>query len=93
MINLTVRNIPDAIIKKIRVLSEIGKRSLNNEILVILEKGLAQELKNKQNRFLSKETQIKLWNKLSGSWKDNRSTKKIIDDIYENRTNRKYKSL
>ncbi len=87
MINLTVRNIPDEIIKKIKTLSELDKRSLNNEILIILEKGLFNEIKNKKVIKISKETQINIWKKLAGLWEDKRSTKEILDDIYKNRSN------
>ena len=86
MINLTVRNIPDEIIKKIKTLSQIDKRSLNNEILIILEKGLCNEIKNRNKIKISKETQINMWEKLSGLWEDKRSTKEIVEDIYSNRS-------
>ncbi len=42
--NLTIRNIPDEIIEKIRTLSQIEKRSLNNEILRIIENGVQTEI-------------------------------------------------
>ncbi len=86
MTNITIRNIPDTIIKKIRTLSEIEKRSLNSEILSILEKGLFSETNRDQSSVINKETQIKLWSKIAGQWKDDRSTKEIIDDIYSSRT-------
>jgi plasmid stability protein len=86
MTNITIRNIPDDIINKIKVLSETERRSLNSEILVILEKGLITENNQKNNSNISKETQIKIWSQLSGKWKDDRSTKEIIDDIYQSRT-------
>jgi plasmid stability protein len=86
--NITVRNIPEEIIKKIRTLSQMEKRSLNNEILIILERGVQKEVKNitirKKN--ISRETQVSIWKKLSNEWDDQRSTKEIIDDIYDNRT-------
>ena len=41
--NLTIRNIPDDVINKIRTLSQIEKRSLNNEILFVLERGIQKE--------------------------------------------------
>jgi plasmid stability protein len=84
--NLTIRNIPDYIIRKIKTLSEIEKRSLNSEILIILEKGLLEESCLTGNRSVNNETQIKIWNKLSGEWKDKRSTDEIIEDIYSNRS-------
>jgi plasmid stability protein len=86
MINLTVRNIPDEVINKIKTLSEIKKRSMNNELLLIIEKGLEKEISSKKNYKISKETQIRIWEKLSGNWADNRTTDEIINDIYSSRT-------
>jgi len=68
--NLTIRNIPEYIIKKIKTLSEIEKRSLNSEILILLEKGLLKESRLTENRFINNDTQARIWNKLSGEWKD-----------------------
>ena len=42
--NITVRNIPEKIVRKIRALSQMGKRSLNNEILLLLERGVQEEV-------------------------------------------------
>lgn len=86
MVNLTIRNIPDEIIKKIRTLSELEKRSLNNEILALLESVLYDEYKKNINRKISKEVQINMWEKISGLWEDKRSTEEIIEDIYSNRS-------
>ncbi len=86
--NLTIRNIPDEIIEKIRTLSKIGKRSMNNEILIILEQGVQEQIAQTVNReeHITKETQIKIWEKLANEWEDHRSTQEIIEDIYNNRT-------
>ncbi len=64
------------------------KRSLNNEILLVLERGVEDELKNSFNikRNISRESQIEIWKKLSKQWKDDRTTEEIIEDIYESRT-------
>ena len=88
MKSITVRNIPDELLDRLRTLSIIEKRSLNNEILIVLEKGLAKdsEYKTNFNNHLSMETQIKIWQNLSGQWKDNRSTDKIIRDIIDSRS-------
>jgi len=88
MATLTIRNIPDDLLNKIRILSILEKRSLNNEILMVLEKGLAKEsdsvsyVKNQ----LSNDTQIKLWQNLCGKWKDSKSTAEIISDIIGSRS-------
>lgn len=88
MASITVRNIPDEIFEKIKTLSSIDRRSLNNEILVILERGTFTEYEEKmqKRKYLSKSTQIEIWQRLLGTWEDTRSTKDIIEDIYSHRT-------
>jgi len=88
MASITVRNIPDEVFEKIRTLSSIERRSLNNEILVILERGTYTEYEEKmqKRKYLSKSTQMEIWKKLLGTWEDTRSAKEIIADIYANRT-------
>lgn len=86
--NLTVRNIPNEIIEKIRALSKIERRSLNNEVLITLERGL----NNRMDEFsglkksMPKDVQISLWRDLLGMWEDDRSTEEIVEDIYSGRT-------
>jgi plasmid stability protein len=88
MATLTIRNIPDDLLNKIRILSIIEKRSLNNEILMVLEKGLSKESDsvNYVKNQLSNDTQIKLWQNLCGKWKDSKSTAEIISDIIGSRS-------
>jgi len=88
MANFTVRNIPDELLNKIRLLSIIEKRSINSEILMVLEKGISEESDsvNYIKKQLSIDTQIKLWQNLCGRWKDSRSTAKIISDIIDSRS-------
>lgn len=88
MANITVRNIPDEVLDKIRALSTVERRSINNEILLILERGTYSEYEERLHRhkYLSKSTQLEIWKDLLGSWQDNRSTREIIDDIYSHRT-------
>ncbi len=87
MVNLTIRNIPNDIIEKIKVMSQIDKRSMNSEILILLETGIHKELRAKtEKKQISKSTQVNIWKKLSGLWKDDRDTNDIINDIYSSRT-------
>lgn len=88
MASLTVRNIPEDVLERIRALSTAERRSLNSEILVILERGsnLEYEEKVHQRKFLSKSTQMELWEQLVGTWKDSRTASEIIEDIYSLRT-------
>jgi plasmid stability protein len=86
--NITIRNIPDDVIDKIKTISKMERRSLNNEILLVLERGIEDEIKNSFNikRNISRDSQIEIWKKLSKKWKDDRTTEEIIDDIYDSRT-------
>jgi plasmid stability protein len=88
MASITVRNIPDDVLERIRSLSSIDRRSLNNEILVLLERGAFSEFEEKllKRKYLSKSTQMEMWKRLVGTWEDSRSTQEIIDDIYSSRT-------
>ena len=86
--NLTIRNIPDEVINKIRTLSQVERRSLNSEILVVLEHGLNEKLGHLFNikSNMTKELQVNIWRGLAEKWEDDRSSQEIINDIYEHRT-------
>ena len=86
--NLTIRNIPDEVINKIRTLSQVERRSLNSEILVVLEHGLNEKLGHLFNikSNTTKELQVNIWRGLAAKWEDDRTANEIINDIYERRT-------
>ncbi|MBN1525093.1 MAG: hypothetical protein JW904_11450 [Spirochaetales bacterium] len=86
MTNLTVRNIPDDIMKKIKALSEREKRSINNELLIILERGLETIIPETRSVKINKDLQIALWKEICGKWEDERKTEEIIQDIYSHRS-------
>ncbi|MBI5416866.1 hypothetical protein HZA55_02810 [Candidatus Poribacteria bacterium] len=89
MQSITIRNIPDEIMDIIRVLSRKEKRSINSELLLLLENGVSTYIVSKEGNkinSISIEAQIDLWNNISGKWKDKRKTGEIINDIYESRT-------
>jgi hypothetical protein len=86
--NLTIRNIPDEVINKIRTLSQIERRSLNNEILIVLERGLTEKLEHlfDSKRNMTRELQVSIWKGFAKKWEDDRTSQEIINDIYEHRT-------
>ena len=88
MANITIRNIPDDVFSVIKKLSGLERRSINNELLIIIEKGTASLMENKinENKIISKVSQINLWRNLSGEWEDTRTSEEIIKDIYDSRT-------
>ena len=88
MTSLTLRNIPDEVIDKIKALAVLERRSLNNELLVVLEKGLESETRSFHGKAvsISPAAQMSLWQGVCGQWQDERSTQEIIEDIRSSRT-------
>lgn len=86
MANLTIRNVPEDLLKNLRKLSQKERRSLNSEILVLLEKSVTQEALGKNNNTISIQAQTELWGKLAGEWDDSRPAEEIIGDILARRT-------
>ena len=82
--NITVRNIPDDIVKVIKKRAKKNRRSLNSEIVVLLEKAI-DDLTPEEEAVIAKR-QMKALSKFIGKWEDDRSTEEIIKDIYESRT-------
>jgi len=80
MANLQVKDIDDNLYKSIRKLATSRKRSISQEVVLILEKYLSQPSSfdtNPTDEFLN----------LAGSWKDNRKAEEIIADIKKSRRN------
>lgn len=89
MASFTIRNIPDEVLAQVRELSVLERRSMNNEILYILENGIqAQKMLLEQNKgnVVSEDERLRIWRTLSGQWKDKRSTEEIVEDIYSSRS-------
>ena len=89
MPNLTIRDIPNDVLNKLRFISKTERRSINSEILIIIENGLKNYICEnvvQNSTVISKETQLELWSDILGKWEDNRRTEEIINDIYDNRT-------
>ena len=88
MPNLTVRNIPEAAMEKVRTLAAVERRSLNSEILVLLERALSDEssLRPEPQAIPDAGTQSALWEHLCGAWEDERSGAEIAVDIRAHRT-------
>jgi hypothetical protein len=86
MPNLTIRNIPEGMLDKLRRLSEIERRSLNSEIIVVLEKCLDEYKPEKSYDYIPVQAQVAMWEKLAGEWDDPRPAKEIAAEIIKHRT-------
>ncbi|MBS3948795.1 MAG: Arc family DNA-binding protein [Dethiobacter sp.] len=70
MANLTIRNIPEDLLNNLRKLAQKERRSLNSEVLVLLEKSVMQDSLGKNLDTISIDAQTELWGKLAGEWED-----------------------
>lgn len=86
MANLTIRNIPEELLRGLRQLSKKERRSLNSEALVLLEKSLQEYTLEKHGDTVSVEAQTEIWSKLAGEWEDPRPAEEICADVLSQRT-------
>jgi len=80
MANLQVRDIDDRLYKSLREHGSSEKRSISQEVILILEKYLARPNTydvNPTDEFLA----------LAGAWSDDRAADEIVSDIRGNRSN------
>lgn len=78
---------PDEMRQTIEELSAFENRPVDQELLLLLRKGLQSHLARlTEEGDMPAEVQVKLWEKLGGAWQDDRSTEEIISDIYESRS-------
>jgi len=92
MVSLTLRNIPEEILKRIRIFATRERRSLNSEMLILIENGLALKITNETsnsdqtlfvgNGTMSSGMREKLWQEIAGAWKDDRTLQAIITESY-----------
>jgi hypothetical protein len=92
MVSITLRNIPEEILKRIRIFATRERRSVNSEMLILIETGLALKITNEtsssdqtqlpSNGTMSSVMREKLWQEIAGAWKDERSLQTIITESY-----------
>jgi plasmid stability protein len=86
MPSLTLRNIPEELLSALRTLSERERRSLNSELLVVMEAGIAAKAERLEPLPPGAELQARLWEDLCGAWEDERDADEIIEDIRSHRS-------
>jgi plasmid stability protein len=99
VVNLTVRNIPENILKRVRIFAVRERRSMNSELLILLENGLKERIREEtgmsdsgEEREVSSVPGIlreSLWKELAGQWKDERSIQTLVNEVYDARNGEK----
>jgi hypothetical protein len=90
MVSLTIRKIPEKLLSRLRMLAASERRSINSEILILLEEGCAQKVRvnttDQEDRLRpSISVRLQMWNQVSGMWKDSVPVASRIMEIYEAR--------
>jgi len=93
MPSLTIRNITETTLEELRILSRRERRSMNNELLLVLEEGLSMKGESLERDPVNPELQSELWAGLCGRWQDERDTDAIIADIRGHRSEGREVSL
>jgi plasmid stability protein len=95
MVSLTIRNIPEEILKRIRILAARERRSMNSEMLIVIEDGLSARIAKESGtafpgsmavsggQILSSAGREKMWTELCGEWRDDRTERDSVADITE----------
>lgn len=92
MVSLTLRNIPEEVLNRIRIFAMKERRSLNSEMVLVLEEGLLHRIEGHgQNSDLPSDALIvslsttareHIWEELKGAWKEDRPLSEIISCTY-----------
>jgi hypothetical protein len=88
MKSLTIRNIRGDVLERARERADRERRSLNNEILVLIETALDLDTERIRAplRKVAAERQARLWAGLCGRWQDERGWEEIARDIVGRRS-------
>ena len=87
MPSITIRGLDEQVLERIRSLARVERRSMNGELLVLIDRALEFDHgAPSQRAAVPKETQLRIWRSIAGWWEDDRSTERIIADIHEHRT-------
>lgn len=89
MPSLTIRDLSEETMDRLRALSARERRSLNKEILVVMEDGLRAHVSSLERASApgpAPDVQLALWRRLAGQWQDKRTTPEIVEDIRRHRT-------
>jgi hypothetical protein len=82
MPSITLKDIPEPLLERLREAAARERRSLVQEALVLIEGGLDREASIE----VRAERQVAAWRELAGQWKSKRSFKDETDEIYAARS-------
>ncbi len=85
MSSITLKDVPEELLARLRAAAARERRSLNQEALVLIEGGLAaRETAEERAR-----RQVEAWRALAGAWVSDRGFDDEVADLYDARTSGK----
>ena len=87
MVSVTIKNIPEHLLERVRARAAADKQSMTKEIVYLLEvalAGLSEE--DRERRLQEAEIQVEVWSRLAGRWDSELTTEDEINAIYKSRT-------
>jgi len=93
VVSLTIRNIPEEILRRIRIFAARERRSMNSEMLIVIEEGLSSRIASETTSgsfaagafsagtALSSAGREKVWTELCGEWKDTKSEREALAEV------------
>jgi plasmid stability protein len=86
MASLTLKNVPEPLLKRLKKLAEKNRRSLNQEAIHKLEAAVKPRPDKDLMTPEEVEAQIEIWRKLAGKWPSKKSLEDEVAEIYGART-------
>jgi len=88
MASVTIKDIPDELLARLRLRAVEEHRSLNKEAIHLLDLALSGSVSvdDPAHRRAAVERQVATWAKLAGRWESDKPIEAEIADIYQGRT-------
>ena len=87
MASITIKNIPDELLQRVRSQAAADKRSMTKEIIYLLEMALAGPHEANESRLRCEAAmQVEAWTRLSGRWQSDQTSAEEIQTLYAHRS-------
>jgi plasmid stability protein len=88
MPSITIKDLPENLLERLRRRAREDKRSMNREVIHLLDLALARETVQTAKEARSREVdrQVQVWRSLAGRWDSDLDTAEEIAGIYAART-------
>ena len=87
MASVTIKDIPDNLLIRLRERAAADKRSLNKEVIHLLDAALSTSREADVHRYERQaKDHVRLWSALAGRWQSKLTTASEIKAIYARRT-------